>query len=361
MARNRKIKLTSGPSAKGQVVFNPLSSDANPTIGVAVQGPDSVGVTPLVITLPASVVNNGVIKTDASAHLTSSLVVDANIDPAAAIAVTKIAAQTPNRALATDSSGIQTPSSTTDTELSYVSGVTSAIQTQLNGKQSTLTLPLSIAQGGTGQTAANAAFNALSPMTTGGDLIYGGASGVATRLPNGSATQVLTSNGTTLAPSWQNAAGSPTGKYWQGYFSNANTWSIGSPALADPVLTSGSTILTTRGGTISVSAASSNRAGITFTPASAAAIYLVTFSALVYQSSGATNLSITDGSTVVAQRDVQGAGGNLLPVSVTGIYIPGTASPVTLKIQTATSSGTAYLYSTATISPSIEITVVQIA
>ena len=61
---------------------------------------------------------------------------------------------------------------------------------------------LSIAGGGTGQTTANAAFNALSPMTTGGDLIYGGASGAATRLANGTAGQILQSNGTTLAPTW---------------------------------------------------------------------------------------------------------------------------------------------------------------
>lgn len=45
-------------------------------------------------------------------------------------------------------------------------------------------------------------FNNLSPMTTGGDLIYGGASGTGTRLPNGSAGQILTSAGTTLAPTW---------------------------------------------------------------------------------------------------------------------------------------------------------------
>lgn len=66
---------------------------------------------------------------------------------------------------------------------------------------------LPVANGGTGQTTANAAFNALSPMTTGGDLIYGGASGVATRLANGTAGQVLTSSGTTVAPTWA----SPTG------------------------------------------------------------------------------------------------------------------------------------------------------
>lgn len=46
-----------------------------------------------------------------------------------------------------------------------------------------------------------------NPMTTGGDVIYGGASGVPTRLANGSANQVLQSNGTTLAPTWVTLAG----------------------------------------------------------------------------------------------------------------------------------------------------------
>lgn len=46
------------------------------------------------------------------------------------------------------------------------------------------------------------AFDNLSPMTTGGDIIYGGASGTGTRLANGSSGQFLKSNGTTTAPSW---------------------------------------------------------------------------------------------------------------------------------------------------------------
>ena len=46
-----------------------------------------------------------------------------------------------------------------------------------------------------------------NPMTTGGDIIYGGGSGVPTRLANGTAGQVLQSNGTTLAPSWVAASG----------------------------------------------------------------------------------------------------------------------------------------------------------
>jgi hypothetical protein len=51
---------------------------------------------------------------------------------------------------------------------------------------------LNILNGGTGQTTANAAFNALSPMTTAGDIIYGGSSGLATRLGIGTTGQILT-------------------------------------------------------------------------------------------------------------------------------------------------------------------------
>jgi len=47
-----------------------------------------------------------------------------------------------------------------------------------------------------------------NPMTTGGDVLYGGASGVATRLANGSVGQVLTSGGTTVAPTWETPSSS---------------------------------------------------------------------------------------------------------------------------------------------------------
>lgn len=51
---------------------------------------------------------------------------------------------------------------------------------------------LPIANGGTGQTTASAAFNALSPLTTAGDILYGATSGAGTRLGIGTAGQVLT-------------------------------------------------------------------------------------------------------------------------------------------------------------------------
>jgi len=59
-------------------------------------------------------------------------------------------------------------------------------------KSDAVTGSLPIANGGTGATAASTAFNALSPMTTSGDIIYGGSSGAGTRLAKGTNTQVLT-------------------------------------------------------------------------------------------------------------------------------------------------------------------------
>ena len=61
---------------------------------------------------------------------------------------------------------------------------------------------LPIANGGTGQTTASAAFNALSPLTTAGDTLYGGTSGAGTRLAIGTAGQVLTVNAGATAPQW---------------------------------------------------------------------------------------------------------------------------------------------------------------
>jgi len=56
---------------------------------------------------------------------------------------------------------------------------------------------LPVANGGTGQTTASAAFNAISPITSTGDLIIGNGTNTATRLGIGTNGYVLTSNGTT--------------------------------------------------------------------------------------------------------------------------------------------------------------------
>jgi hypothetical protein len=85
---------------------------------------------------------------------------------------------TASRALVSDGAGKVAASGVTSTELGYLSGVTSAIQTQLNGKMA-------------------------SPMTTLGDMIYGGAAGAPARLAG--TPGFLKSTGA-AAPTWSSIA-----------------------------------------------------------------------------------------------------------------------------------------------------------
>jgi hypothetical protein len=73
------------------------------------------------------------------------------------------------------------------------------------GTASNVTGTVAVANGGTGSTTASAGFNALSPITTTGDLILGNGTNSATRLGVGINGYVLTSNGTTAT--WAAASG----------------------------------------------------------------------------------------------------------------------------------------------------------
>jgi len=157
--------------------------------------------------------------------IVAGVVVNADINASAAIDASKIA-----------------DGSVSSTEFQYLSGVTSDIQDQIDGKASSTltsanilvgnvsnvaaavavtgdislsnagvtayatTVPLN--KGGTGQTTKAAAFDALSPMTTSGDIIYGGASGTGTRLAKATNGDVLTL--VAGIPAWQ-ANGATTG------------------------------------------------------------------------------------------------------------------------------------------------------
>jgi hypothetical protein len=71
------------------------------------------------------------------------------------------------------------------------------------GTAANVTGVVAIANGGSGQTTASAAFNALSPITATGDLILGNGANSATRLGIGLNGYLLSSDGTTA--SWQPA------------------------------------------------------------------------------------------------------------------------------------------------------------
>ena len=65
-------------------------------------------------------------------------IVNADIKSSAAIAFSKMADLTTGRALVSDGSGDVSVSDVTSTEIGYLDGVTSAIQTQLDAKQATI-------------------------------------------------------------------------------------------------------------------------------------------------------------------------------------------------------------------------------
>jgi hypothetical protein len=99
---------------------------------------------------------------------------------------------------------------------------------------------VTIGQGGTGQITASAAFNALSPVTSTGDLIIGNGTNSATRLGIGLTGYVLTSNGTTA--SWAASTGGVTSFQTSLSGLTPNTSSTGAITLAGTLgATSGGT------------------------------------------------------------------------------------------------------------------------
>lgn len=340
---------------------------------------------------------------------------------------------------------------TTTVELGFVHGVTSSIQAQLNSitgsaitaltgdvtatgpGSSVATLaavgtagtyvkvttdskgrvisgsvsPLGISDGGTGQSSASAAYNALSPMTTAGDIEYEITNGVAARLPIGLNNQILqvssglpswstftaltnpmTSTGDIIyssdnlgtparlaigssgqmlevvsgIPAWVN---SPSPVYYSGFNPNRQFWTVSSATLVD--FTAGNSISLTQRQVsgITVTAASGSLPGITFTPTAGAA-YQIT--AVVKANANVNNwciLSLTDGTAIIQQIDWLPVSTLYDPITLCGIYVPGVTTPVTVKLQGASLTGTLTLGNPSgggsdTIAPSIEWTIEQL-
>jgi hypothetical protein len=110
----------------------------------------------------------------------------------------------PNAVFLSSTSSDLVIGTTTSNAIRFVvnSGATDAMTIGTSGAITTGTWngsAIGIAYGGTGQTTASAAFNALSPITTTGDLIIGNGTNSATRLGIGANSYVLTSNGTTAS------------------------------------------------------------------------------------------------------------------------------------------------------------------
>lgn len=216
------------------------------------------------------------------------------------------------------------------------------------GTHTGITLSLgvnSIAGGGTGQSTKAAAFDALSPMSASGDMIYGGASGTGTRLPKGSDGQVLT-----LAsglPSWAAASAGSAGLVGvlTIHQQSSCAFTIGQAAYTSDftaVANCGSTPISVTGSVTSPS----NTPQVTFT--SAVATYEVQAQFLPESASGVNGACrlVDDASTALtgAENHAFRSNGPYTPMTLIGYITYAASASHTIKLQCLTTSGNATVH-----------------
>ena len=195
------------------------------------------------------------------------------------------------------------------------------------GTAANVTGTVAILNGGTGQTTASAAFNALSPITTTGDLILGNGTNSATRLGIGANGYLLSSNGTTA--SWQPA---PAG--------GVTTFSAGTTGLTPSTATSGAvtlagTLAVANGGTGLTAGTSGGILAYTATGTLASSALLAANALMIGGGAGVAPSTATTGTGVVTALGVNvGSAGAFVtfngalgtPSSGTVTNLTGTAS-----------------------------------
>lgn len=141
-----------------------------------------------------------------------------------------------------------------------------------------------LTSGGTGAPTWSSALT--NPMTTGGDVIYGGSSGVPTRLANGSANQYLASSGGTTAPVWTSfaaptlqtftATGTQTG--WLFTISTSSTVAVGDTYTNNSNTYTVQGALTAQSGQVLFMSGTGATSGTTLTRSAGAGTSSITFS-----------------------------------------------------------------------------------
>lgn len=172
------------------------------------------------------------------------------------------------------------------------------------------TVPIN--KGGTGQTTANPAFNALSPLTTLGDVLYGAASGVGTRLAgNITATkQFLSQTGTGIisaAPAWSTVTKTDVG------LANVentalSTWGGSSNIITVGAVVSGAWNATTIGASFGGTGVNNGSRNLTIAANGGTLSFTNAASTLTIAATGSISGTNTGDQTIQLTGDVTGSG-----------------------------------------------------
>lgn len=220
------------------------------------------------------------------------------------------------------------------------------------------------------------AWTCLPPMSTASfpivnnRLLFTSSSAVIQLDSSGAVGEALISNGASSPPAWGSVAASLD--YWSGYFEQNSTsdpiWTAASSSFADPTISGTGTLITRQSSGITVTAAAASKAGVTFTPANANAVYFVSATVMAGVSAGSgetVEARLWDGTNVIATAFFMSpfattAAPGSMPLS--GVFVPGTASAVTLTFQLANPAASNIKIGNNydTISKPIEISIVRI-
>jgi hypothetical protein len=217
-----------------------------------------------------------------TAAIASGVIVNADVNASAGIALTKLAASTASRALVSDASGFITPATTTSTEIGYVNGVTSSIQTQIDGKQ-----------------ASDATLTALAAYNTNGLLTQTAADTFTGRTLTGTTNRVTVTNG-------NGVSGNPTVDIASNYAGQNTITTLGTVTTGT---WTGTTIAMTSGGTGSTTLTSAPDYGV---------IIKNTGNSLTYvTSAGTTGQVLTSNGAAAAPTWQNATGGTVAASAVT--------------------------------------------
>lgn len=193
---------------------------------------------------------------------------------------------------------------------------------------------LPVANGGTGQASTTTAFNALSPMTTAGDIIFGGTSGAGTRLGIGAVSSTLQATSST-AIGWV----SPQA-YTATITGTMSTTSSSPTDLTVSGLTNTQIQTPVNFPTVAISSSS---AGWTFTPTKLGVLQIAITAQLVASTASNGTIVMTDGSnnalSVSSVTNMASAGITQSP-TIEGYLNITSLSAVTIKLRGGISNGT---------------------
>lgn len=157
---------------------------------------------------------------------------------------------------------------------------------------------------------------------------------------------------------------SPMG-YFSGYFTDSSQWTTTSGSFVDGTNSGGNALTTVYTSNLgAVTAGASTVCGVSFAPSSNSATYEVTFMGDMDNTgtSGDGILRIFDGTTMVGAQRFRSAGasGGRFPVTVSGIWKPGTTASSTIKLQFAATVGTFETIANSTAGVCVWVTIKQL-